>query len=141
MHMNEEGEFEPVPQGPTHYHGDAVRALFLTAAALVFATRFIGTELPFTFGAQMLLILTLVITAGITNPAQKAIHYVNMLVSVAGTLTFGSLAFSRIETSEALFSGEGLIVLIAFLFLAALYFSTRTVRGLSVPHVRIGSRL
>lgn len=139
--MNEDGEFEPVPQAPTHYHGDTVRGIFLVAAVLIFATRFIGTELPFTFGAQMLLILTLVITAGITNPAQKTIHYVNMLVSVAGTLTFGGLAFSRIETSEALFSSEGLIVLIAFLFLAALYFSTRTVRGLSVPHVRIGSRL
>lgn len=137
--MNEDGEFDPVPLGPTHYHGDTVRGLFLMAAVLIFATRFIGTALPFTFGAQMLLILTLVITAGITNPAQKAIHYVNMLVSIAGTLTFGGLAFSRIETTEALFSGEGLIVVIAFIFLAALYFSTRTVRGLSVPHVNIGS--
>lgn len=137
--MNEEGEFEPVPQPPTHYHGDMVRALFLTAAVLIFATRFIGTELPFTFGAQMLLILTLVITAGITNPVQRAIHYVNMLVSIAGTLTFGGLAFSRIETSEALFSGEGIVVVIAFIFLASLYFSTRTVRGFSVPHINLTS--
>lgn len=133
--MNEEGDFDPVPQTPTHYHGDTVRGLFLTVAVLVFTTRFIGTELPFTFGAQMLLILTLVITAGITSPAQKIIHYVNMLVSIAGTLTFGGLAFSRIETTEALFSGEGVVVLIALIFLSALYFSTRTVRGFSVPHI------
>ena len=137
--MNEEGEFEPVPHAPSHYHGDTVRGLFLVAAVLIFTTRFIGTELPFTFGAQMLLILTLVITAGITNPVQKAIHYVNMLVSIAGTLTFGGLAFSRIETTEALFSGEGVVVLIALIFLSALYFSTRTVRGLSVPHIRMPS--
>ena len=137
--MNEEGEFEPVPHAPSHYHGDTVRGLFLVAAVLIFTTRFIGTELPFTFGAQMLLILTLVITAGITNPVQKAIHYVNMLVSIAGTLTFGGLAFSRIETTEALFSGEGVVVLIALIFLSALYFSTRTVRGLSVPHIKMPS--
>lgn len=118
-----------------HYHGDMVRALFLTAAVLVFATRFVGTALPFSTGAQMLLILVLVITAGITNPAQKMIHYVNMLVSIAAALTFAGLAFSRIETTETLFSAEGLVVLIALIFLAALYFATRTVRGLSVPHV------
>lgn len=138
--MNEDGEFEPVPHAPSHYHGDTVRGLFLTAAVLIFATRFIGAELPFTTSAQMLLILTLVITAGITNPAQKVIHYVNMLVSIAGVLTFGGLAFSRIETTEVLFSGSGLVVIIALVFLTALYFATRTVRGLSVPHVKVPFR-
>lgn len=133
--MNEDGEFDPTPLAPAHYHGDTVRGLFLMAAVLVFMTRFIGTGLPFTSGAQMLLILTLVITAGITNPAQRWIHYVNMLVSIAGVLTFGGLAFSRIETTEALFSGQGLVVVIALVFLAALYFATRTVRGMSVPHI------
>ena len=134
--MNEDGEIAYVaPAPPRHYHGDTVRILFLLAAGFIFATRFVGTELPFSFGAIMLLILTLVIAAGITNPAQKWIHYVNMLVSIAGVLTFGGLAFSRIETAEQLFSGNGLVVLIAALFLAALYFATRTVRGLSVPHI------
>ncbi len=133
--MNEDGEFEPVPTGPSHYHGDTVRALFLLCAGLIFATRFVGNELPFTFGAIMLLILVLVIAAGITNPVQRLIHYGNMFLSIAGVLTFGGLAFSRIDTSAELFGGDGLVALIAFLFLAALYFATRTVRGLSVPHV------
>lgn len=122
---------------PTHYHGDTVRILFLSAAALIFATRFVGNELPFSFGAIMLLILALVIAAGITNPAQRWIHTVNMLLSIAGTITFGSIAFSRIDAAEKLFSGDGLVAVISFLFLAALYFATRTVRGLSVPHVDI----
>ena len=134
--MTEDGDI--IVEGPTralHYHGDTVRVLFLLAAGFIFATRFVGAELPFSFGAIMLLILTLVITAGITNPAQRLIHYVNMLVSIAGVLTFGGLTFSRIETAEQLFSGDGLVALIAFLFLGALYFATRTVRGLSVPHI------
>jgi len=133
--MNEDGEFDPVPRAPRHYYGDTVRALFLAGAVLVFMTRFVGTELPFTTGAQMLLILVLVIAAGITNPVQKWIHYVNMLVSIAVTLTFAGLAFSRIETAEMLFTAEGIVVLITLIFLAALYFATRTVRGLSVPHI------
>ena len=122
---------------PTHYHGDTVRILFLSAAALIFATRFIGNELPFSFGAIMLLVLALVIAAGITNPAQRWIHTVNMLLAVAGTITFGGLAFARIDAVEKLFSEDGLVALIAFLFLAALYFATRTVRGLAVPHIDV----
>lgn len=122
---------------PTHYHGDTVRVLFLSAAALIFATRFVGNELPFSFGAIMLLILSLVIAAGITNPAQRWIHTVNMLLAIAGTITFGSIAFSRIDTLQKLFTDDGLVALIAFLFLAALYFATRTVRGLSVPHIAV----
>lgn len=138
--MNEEGEFEPVPQAPSHYHGDTVRVLFLIAAGLLFMTRFVGNDLPFTFGAIMLLILTLVIAAGITNPAQKLIHYANLFLSVAGVLTFGGLTFARIDTAEQLLSGDGTIALLALVFLAALYFATRTVRGLSVPHINITSR-
>lgn len=122
---------------PTHYHGDTVRILFLSAAGLIFATRFIGNELPFSFGAIMLLILALVIAAGITNPAQKWIHTVNMLLAIAGTITFGSIAFSRIDAAEKLFSGDGLVAAISFIFLASLYFATRTVRGLSVAHIDI----
>jgi len=137
--MTEDGEFEPAPQTPSHYHGDTVRGLFLLAAVLVFMTRFIGTGLPFTPAAQMLLILTLVIVAGITNPAQRFIHYVNMLVSIAGVITFGGLAFTRIATTEELFSPEGLVVVIALVFLSALYLATRTVRGLSVPHIKMPS--
>lgn len=137
--MNEDGEFEPVPKAPSHYHGDTVRALFLTAAVIIFVTRFIGAELPFSTGAQMLLILTLVILAGLTNPAQKMIHYANMLVSIAGVLTFSGLAFSRIENTEELLSGGGLVVLIALVFLAVLYYATRTVRGLSTPHIQMPS--
>jgi len=134
--MNEDGEFEPVP--PTrasHYHGDTVRILFLVAAVLVFITKFASSAPIFSFGAMMLLILTLVIAAGITNPAQKWIHNVNMFISIAGVLTFGWLSFSRIETAQELFSGTGLVAGIALIFLAALYFSTRTVRGFSVPHI------
>lgn len=138
--MNEDGDFIPVaPVRATHYHGDTVRALFLTNAILIFATKFVTATPTFSFGAMMLLILTLVIAAGITNPAQRWIHTVNMLVSIAGVVTFAWLSFSRIETAAHLFSGDGLLAVIAVLFLASLYLATRTVRGYSVPHIETES--
>ncbi len=134
--MNEDGEIVAIaPARTRHYHGDAVRALFLTNAVLVFVTKFVAGTPMFSFGAMMLLILTLVIAAGITNPAQRWIHTVNMLVSIAGVLTFAWLSFSRIESAAQLFSGDGLLAVIALLFLAALYLATRTVRGYAVPHI------
>lgn len=131
--MNEDGEITPLPERPDHYHGDTVRVLFVAAALLVFAIKFVNPT--FAFGPMMLLILTLVIAAGITNPVQKWIHSVNMAIAIAGVLTFGWLAFSRIESTEELFSGQGLFAILALVFLAALYFATRTVRGFSVPHL------
>ncbi|MES2668374.1 MAG: hypothetical protein V4644_01635 [Patescibacteria group bacterium] len=134
--MNEDGEFSPRPVARMgHYHGDTVRILFVTAAVLIFATKFVPGAPTFSFGPMMLLILTLVIAAGITNPAQQWIHTVNLLLSIAGVVTFGWLSFSRIETASELFSGTGLVAFIAVIFLATLYFATRTVRGFSVPHV------
>lgn len=103
-------------------------------------TQFVGNELPFSFGAIMLLILALVIAAGITNPVQRSIHYINLFLSIAGVLTFGGLTFSRIESSEQLFTGDGIMVLIALLFLTSLYYVTRTVRGLALPHIDITPR-
>ena len=134
--MNEDGEIKieaPLPR--KHYHGDTVRILFVVAAILIFATKIIAPSVSFSFGALMLLILTLVIAAGITNPVQKWIHSVNMLIAIAGAVTFGWLSFSRIETSEHLFSADGLVVVTALIFLTALYYTTSTVRGFSVPHV------
>lgn len=137
--MNEDGEFIPLrPAQESHYHGDTVRILFLANAVLIFASKFVSATPTFSFAAMMLLILTLVIAAGITNPAQRWIHMVNMLVSIAGVVTFGWLSFSRIGSAAELFSSDGLLAVIALVFLASLYLATRTVRGYSVPHVETG---
>lgn len=122
---------------PTHYHGDFVRGLFVTCAVLVFLTQFIGSKLPFTSVTVMLIVLILVIAAGITNPAQHWIHWANLIIAIGGVLIFGGLAIARLSTVAQLFSGEGVVALLAILFLASLYFATRTLRGLMVPHIDI----
>jgi len=139
--MNEDGEIKTeAPVLKRHYYGDTVRVLFVAAAVLIFATKFVAPTASFSFGPLMLLVLTLVIAAGITNPVQKWIHTVNTMIAIAGVLTFGWLSFSRLETTSDLFSGTGLVAVIALIFLAALYYATSTVRGFSVPHVEHNPR-
>lgn len=134
--MSGERPFDPTQEARhTHYHGDQVRGLFVAIAILAFLTQFIGTKLPLTTAALMVIIIVLVIAAGITNPAQHWIHWVNLAISIIGVLLFGSFALSRLHEGMGLVSQNGLIAIIAVLFVIALYFTTRTIRGLTVHHV------
>lgn len=135
--MTRDGDYhvESFLKWPKHYHGDMVRVLFVAIAMLIFLTEFVGARLPFTSAGIISIVLILVISAGITNPVQKWIHIVNMVISIFGTMIFGSIALSKLNVPGATFSQTGAVVLIAVLFLAALYFATRTVRGRFVTHV------
>jgi len=137
--MSEDEGFDPRREiRVVHYHGDTVRILFIGAALLVFLTQFIGTKLPFSTGGLMFIIVVLVVAAGITNPVQKWIHWVNIVISIIGLTIFGGLALSRASADASVFSESGLVALLAILFVAALYLGTRTVRGLMVPHIPQG---
>ena len=134
--MSGETVYDPANErAPSHYHGDIVRGLFVAASILIFLTQFIGTALPFSTGAVMFFILCLVVSAGITNPVQQWIHWVNVLISVTGLLLFGGLALSRINNNIDLISQNSLVAILALLFMGTLYLGTRTLRGFMVPHV------
>ena len=123
---------------PSHYHGETVRVIFVIAAILVFLTQYVGTKLPLSTGFTMVLIVTLVVAAGITNPVQRWIHWANTGISILGLLIFGGLALSKFGTNGGVVSDKGLIAILAILFVGSLYFSTRTLRGFMVPHVDQG---
>lgn len=130
--MRDETPFQEafLPSIP-HYHGDAVRILFVLAAALMFLAEMLNANLPFSTAATVFIIIVLVISAGITNPAQMWIHWVNMFFSLIGLMLFGGTALTRFRTDAPL--NESLIVgILAVVFLGALYLSTRTIRGLLV---------
>lgn len=134
--MTEDGDYVPAsPARPRHYHGDLVRGLFIAGAVLIFLTQFVGTKLPFSTSGLMFIVLVHVIAAGITNPAQTWIHWVNAIIAAISMLYFGSLALARLDTLPQLFSSEGIVAALALVFLAALYLSIRTIRGFSVPHI------
>lgn len=130
--MNEDMPFREVPvRHIPHYHGDVVRVVFVLSAALMFLAEMIGGSLPFSTAATVFIIIILVISAGITNPAQLWIHWVNLFISLTGLMLFGSTTLTRFRTEAPL--NESLIVgILSVMFLVALYLSTRTVRGLLV---------
>lgn len=127
---NEGGETIPPRRVAQHYHGDSVRALFFVAALVLIVAQSTGADLPLsTFGA-VLGSVVLVIAAGITNPSQRGIHWVNAVLSVLGTLLFGTAAVSHYRAGVSLFDPSfTYLEALALLSLVALYFTTRTIRA------------
>ncbi|KND51921.1 MAG: hypothetical protein ABA06_01525 [Parcubacteria bacterium C7867-001] len=125
-------------RAPMHYYGDIVRVLMVAAAILVFLMEFVPPGLPYATPIIILSIVALVVAAGVTNPAQLWIHWVNVVLALIGVVAFGSLALDRYHATGASF---GLILATgtSVLFLILLYFATRTLRGLmlgSAPAIR-----
>jgi len=113
-----------------HYHGDALRILFISVAVLILIMQFTGDNLPMTTATLIGFVAILAIAAGITNPVQRTIHWFNLILSLTGLAIFGSVSVSRLHSLSDFFTHDGIAGLIAFLFLIAVYLATRTVRGI-----------
>ena len=116
---------------PIHYYGDTVRILFIIMAVVLLIGETAGADFPFSPGVSIMWALVFAIIAGITNPKQKWIHWVNGAVVVGAVYLFGTHAITHYRADADLFSAsyffpEG----IAVLSLIALYFATKTIRGL-----------
>lgn len=125
------GESIPPHRDIPHYHGDAVRALFVASAVLLIVAKSTGADLPLsTFGTVVSAVI-LVVAAGITNPAQFVIHWMNALLAMAGTVLFGTTAVDHYRAGIHFFDPSFVYVeALALLSLVALYFTTRTIRGI-----------
>jgi len=134
-----EGEGESVPRHHVepHYHGDEVRVLFVVSAVIIIFAQSTGAELPLsTFGA-VTSAAALVIAAGVTNPRQTSIHWVNAFFSFVGTLLFGTAAVSHYRSNLSMLEPSFIYVeALALISLVALYFTTRTIRGILMRQVR-----
>ncbi len=126
---NDAGEVIHHTPEVAHYHGDFVRMCFVGAAVLILVMQFTGDNLPMTPVALLGFVTVLVIAAGITNPASRGIHWFNLLISFTGLAIFGSVAIARLNSIRDFFTHDGIAGIIAFVFLIAMYLSTRTLRG------------
>jgi hypothetical protein len=126
------GEHVPRHHEIPHYHGDGVRVLFVVSAVILIVAQSTGAELPLSTFGTVIAAVVLVIAAGITNPAQFRIHWANAFLAMFGVLIFGTTAVNHYRTPGAsLFDSSFVYVeALALLSLIALYFTTRTVRGL-----------
>lgn len=124
------GDVVPPRRVIPHYHGDNVRMLFLVGALVLIVAQSTGADLPFSTLGSVMAAVVLVIAAGITNPAQKGIHWFNACIAVIGTLVFGTSAVAHYRAGASLFDPSFTFTeALALISLVALYFTTRTIRG------------
>ncbi len=114
-----------------HYHGDAVRGLFVLGAITLIVAQSTGAALPLSTGGAVLGAVILVIAAGVTNPTQRWIHWMNAVLAAIGTVMFGTAVIERYQAGVAAVSGSFIFLeALAILSLVALYFTVRTLRGI-----------
>ena len=130
--VSERAKFAPHRRKMLHYHGDEVRVIFIVSAIVLIVAQSTGAQLwVSTFGAVLSAII-LVIAAGITNPDQAWINWFNAFLAIMGILIFGTSAVEHYRAGMSLFEPSFTYTeALALLSLFALYFTTRTIRGLS----------
>jgi hypothetical protein len=132
-----EGMSVPPHPGVPHYHGRIVRALFLIGALILIVAQSTGADLPLSTFGTVFGATVLVIAAGITNPNHFWIHWLNALLAVLGALIFGTSVIERYRDGARLFeSSFAIIEGLALMSLIALYFTTRTIRGIYLRRTR-----
>ncbi len=103
---------------------------FFISAIVLIVAQSTGAELPLSTFPTVVLAVVLVVVAGVTNPTQSGIHWLNALIAIAGTLLFGTSAIDHYRAGRSVFdSSFAYIEALALLSLIALYFAVRTIRG------------
>ena len=137
--MSSDGEYVPEPwlyrlPKVSHYYGDSVRQLMLTAAgimlfAMPWYTDDLSIELPFIiFG-----VVVLVCVAALTTPRKQSVINADAVASGVGLVIFEWWAlYSYGSVSIITF---GIREVIAILFFFALYFSTKTLRAMRLHQI------
>ncbi len=119
-----------------HYHGDETRVLFFVSAVVLIVAQSTGAELPLSTAGAVISAVLLVVVAGITNPAQGWIHWLNAFIAVYGTILFGMTAVDHYRSGISFFDPSfAYVEALALLALVALYFTTRTIRGFHMRSV------
>ena len=115
-----------------HYYGDLVRLLFFLAGTLLLlGLPLLRSLIPVPLYVSIFAILALVFVAGLTNPAQKWLSFVDVITSSIGFIVFEYYAVLTFSSAEDFFF---FLVnqTLAALFLFAFYFATKTMRGFLV---------
>jgi hypothetical protein len=132
VYEGENGDSVPPRRKILHYHGDETRVLFLIGAFLLIVAQSTGADLPLSTAESVIAAVVLVIAAGITNPDNFGIHWFNAFLAAVGTLLFGTSAVSHYRAGTSFFDPSFMYTeALALLSLVALYFLTRTIRGIS----------
>ncbi len=113
-----------------HYYGDIIRRLFIIGALVMAATLPFFSPIidkPILFSIMAILVLS--VAAGLTSPTSPASALLNTFITLAGVVVFESYAVSqhKIGGIDKFFV---LNQLLALIFIVALYYSIKTLRGM-----------
>jgi len=129
--MEPAGESIPPRREIPHYHGGETRVIFVISALVLIVAQSTGAIIPLSPFMAVLAAVALVIAAGVTNPNHSGIHWANAFLSVMGTLLFGTAAINNYRAGVSFIESSFIYVeALALLSLLALYFTTRTIRGI-----------
>ncbi len=120
-----------------HYYGDVTRTLFIVGAVLLLVAITTGAVLPLSSFGTVIAAIVLVVAGGITNHEQHWIHWVNESIAIFGVYIFGVSAINNYRAGVSISNPSYLYTeLIAVMSLIALYYATKTIRGIllrSIP--------
>jgi hypothetical protein len=115
-----------------HYYGDYLRRLFVGGAVLsLLVLPFYQSLIPsLSFRGVIALMLVIIVFAGITNPRQKFTAWADLLISAILFIVFEYYTVSEYAVDDITLSLIRGVIGLVFVF--SLYYSAKTVRGLSV---------
>ncbi|MEN9342021.1 MAG: hypothetical protein RIQ54_277 [Candidatus Parcubacteria bacterium] len=124
-----------------HYYGDTVRRLFIAAAVIMTVTLpFFAEEIGMAAsGISIIGIILTGLAAGLTNPKSITSAVINGIVSGVAVLVFELYSidtYTRLQTMSIFLLINQLL---AALYIIALYYSIKTIRGIVVNNHERGA--
>lgn len=114
-----------------HYYGDLVRKLFmLSAIFMIVALPFMTAYIEVPIYISILAALFISIFAGITNPLQRWVAFLNLIIAFLGAFIFELAAIDGYTTYSVTHRAFWVNQIEAIIFMFALYYTTKTVRGM-----------
>jgi len=111
-----------------HYYGDIVRKLFMIGAVImIIGLPFMKSMFSFPIYLPLAVILVLIYLAGLTSPRQILVIWLSLFVATFAFVTFEVYAVQLYKSSDAFWFVANQIE--ALIFLAALYYCTKTLRA------------
>lgn len=133
--MNDYENMNPGPRGRRvpHYYGDIVRKYLLFAGAMLLVAVLVDKELlSFYLFIGIFGVLVFTVLAALMSPKVTSAIFTNAVISALMFLMFEYFAISAYLKSQTFL--DSIFILrqtIAVAFLVALYFSTKTLRGMA----------
>ena len=119
-----------------HYYGDISRLFFLLAGVvMLLGLPILNQTVSVPAYISILFVLSVVFIAGITNPAQRLLSVLDLIVALVGFIVFEYYSI-KVFTADSIYFIYLINQAIAILFLLAFYFAVKTVRGFIVHEIK-----